>query len=176
MALVTCCQATFQNLAGYEEDIAALQVSVRECYSEISKTSEEIQSSVRETYVTKSDMETVQSNLETSITQTSEDIRMDFTSVTDSIREDVAANQEQLAEYIRFAGALIELGKVGNAFTAELSNESLQFRESGAVVAYISNNKMHITTLEVTESAKLTCFEFRQRSNGHGIIRYKKLS
>ena len=38
MALITACQATFQNFTGYEDDIAALQENVRECYSEIAKT------------------------------------------------------------------------------------------------------------------------------------------
>lgn len=40
MALITSCQASFQNVAGYEDDIAAIQENVRECYSEISKSSE----------------------------------------------------------------------------------------------------------------------------------------
>ena len=48
MALITSCQASFQNVAGYEEDIASLQENVRECYSEISKSSEQIRLSVRE--------------------------------------------------------------------------------------------------------------------------------
>ena len=33
MALITSCQASFQNVAEYEEDIASLQENVRECYS-----------------------------------------------------------------------------------------------------------------------------------------------
>ena len=47
MALITSCQASFQNVAGYEEDIASLQENVRECYSEISKSSEQIRLSVK---------------------------------------------------------------------------------------------------------------------------------
>ena len=47
---------------------------------------------------------------------------MDFSAVTDELKDNIATNQELLEEYIRFKGALIELGKVGNAFTAELSN------------------------------------------------------
>ena len=35
MALITSCQASFQNVAGYAHDIAAIQENVRECYSEI---------------------------------------------------------------------------------------------------------------------------------------------
>ena len=56
---------------------------------------------------------------------------MDFTQITNEIINNVSANQTLLEEYIRFKGALIELGKVGNAFTAELSNEELAFKENG---------------------------------------------
>lgn len=56
---------------------------------------------------------------------------MDFTAITNEIINNVSANQTLLEEYIRFKGALIELGKVGNAFTAELSNEELAFKENG---------------------------------------------
>ena len=51
MALITSCQASFQNVAGYEDDIAAIQENVRECYSEISKSSEQIRLAVREDYI-----------------------------------------------------------------------------------------------------------------------------
>ena len=125
MALITSCQATFQNFSGYEDDLASLEENIRECYSEITKTSEQINSSVREEFISRSELETIQKEFETSITQNSTEIRMDFTAITDEIKENVSANQLLLEEYIRFKGALIELGKVGNAFTAELSNEGL---------------------------------------------------
>ena len=51
MALITSCQASFQNVAGYEDDITAIQENVRECYSEISKSSEQIRLAVREDYI-----------------------------------------------------------------------------------------------------------------------------
>ena len=56
MALLTICQHTFQNVQAYDdavEDVESLKINVRECYSEITKTSEQIQSSVRETYLSK---------------------------------------------------------------------------------------------------------------------------
>ena len=53
MALITSCQASFQNVAGYEDDIAAIQENVRECYSEISKSSEQIRLAVREDYISR---------------------------------------------------------------------------------------------------------------------------
>lgn len=70
------------------------------------------------TAITKSDMEMIRQDFQSSITQNSSEIRMDFTAVTDEIKDNVAANQQLLEEYIRFKGALIELGKVGNSFTA----------------------------------------------------------
>ena len=50
MALLTICQHTFQNVQAYDdalEDLESLKVNVHECYSEITKTSEQIQSAVR---------------------------------------------------------------------------------------------------------------------------------
>ena len=145
MALITSCQASFQNVAEYEEDIASLQENVRECYSEISKSSEQIRLSVREEYISRSEMATIQQDFQSTITQNSSEIRMDFSAVTDELKDNIATNQELLEEYIRFKGALIELGKVGNAFTAELSNNELAFKENGQKIAYISNNSLVIT-------------------------------
>ena len=108
MALITSCQATFQNFSGYEDDLASLEENIRECYSEITKTSEQINMSVREEFISRSEMETIQKDFETSITQSSTEIRMDFTTITDEIKENVSTNQLLLEEYIRFKGALIE--------------------------------------------------------------------
>ena len=113
MALITSCQATFQNFSGYEDDLASLEENIRECYSEITKTSEQINMSVREEFISRSEMETIHKDFETSITQSSTEIRMDFTTITDEIKENVSTNQLLLEEYIRFKGALIELEKSG---------------------------------------------------------------
>ena len=61
--------------------------NIRECYSEITKTSEQINSSVREEFISRSELETIQKDFETSITQNSTEIRMDFTAITDEIRK-----------------------------------------------------------------------------------------
>ena len=105
MALLTSCQHTFQSVAAYEDalgDVETLKIQVHECYSEITKTSNEILSSVKDTYIEKSDIEKIQQDFQTSITQNSSEIRMDFTAITDEIKNNVATNQELLEEYIRF--------------------------------------------------------------------------
>ena len=178
MALITSCQASFQNVAGYEDDIAALQENVRECYSEISKSSEQIRLAVREDYISRSEMETIQQDFQSTITQNSSEIRMDFSTITDELKDNIATNQELLEEYIRFKGALIELGKVGNAFTAELSNNELAFKENGQKIAYISNNSLVITNAEIRNKLSLGnetrgWFDFIPRSNGNLSIKWR---
>lgn len=178
MALLTSCQSTFENFTGYEDDLSALQESVRECYSEITSTSEQISSSVREEYISKSEMELIQQDFQTSITQNSSEIRMDFTSITNEIKNTVATNQTLLEEYIRFKGALIELGKVGNAFTAELSNEELVFKENGQRIAYISNQILVITNAEIRNKLSLGnesrgWFDFLPRTSGNLSIKWR---
>ena len=106
MALITSCQASFQNVAGYEDDIAAIQENVRECYSEISKSSEQIRLAVREDYISRSEMAIIQQDFQSTITQNSSEIRMDFSTITDELKDNIATNQELLEEYIRFKGAL----------------------------------------------------------------------
>lgn len=99
MALLTTCQASFQSMKDYEDvkdDVESLKENVRECYSEISKTSEQIQHTVRETYLTKSELETIQKDFQASITQNSSEIRMDFTKITNEIINNVSANQTLL--------------------------------------------------------------------------------
>ena len=178
MALITSCQASFQNVAGYEDDIAALQENVRECYSEISKSSEQIRLAVREDYISRSEMATIQQDFQSTITQNSSEIRMDFSTITDELKDNIATNQELLEEYIRFKGALIELGKVGNAFTAELSNNELAFKENGQKIAYISNNSLVITNAEIRNKLSLGnetrgWFDFISRSNGNLSIKWR---
>lgn len=181
MALLTICQHTFQNMQAYEnavEDVEALKIKVHECYSEISKTSDAILSSVHEMYLTKSELESIQQDFETSITQNSSEIRMDFTAVTNEIINNVSANQTLWEEYIRFKGALIELGRVGNAFTAELSNEELSFKENGQKIAYISKQILVITNAEIRNKLSLGnesrgWFDFIPRANGNLSIKWR---
>lgn len=167
------------NARQLNENISALLVELHECYSEITKTSEQINMAVREEYITRTELEEIQRDFETIITQNSTEIRMDFTQVTDSIKGEVAVNQQLLEEYIRFRGALIELGKVGNAFTAELSNEELAFKENGQKIAYISNQILVITNAEIRNKLSLGnesrgWFDFIPRTNGNLSIKWRE--
>ena len=159
-------------------DVDGLKQEIRECYSEIEKTSEQIQSTVRENYLSKDDLTSIQQDFQTAITQSSSEIRMDFTNITNEITENMSSNFALIEEYIRFRGALIELGKVGNAFTAELSNESLSFKENGQEIAYISNQSLVITNAEIRNRLSLGTaargwFDFIPRATGNLSIQWR---
>ncbi len=179
---VVGCVSKVEEVSNQMDDVNTttdtLKVQVHECYAEITKTSNEIISTVKDTYVEKSELVQLQQDFQTSITQNSSEIRMDFTAITDEIKDNVATNQELLEEYIRFKGALIELGKVGNAFTAELSNEELAFKENGQKIAYISNNSLVITNAEIRNKLSLGnesrgWFDFIPRTNGNLSIKWR---
>lgn len=161
-----------------KETLSSVKVTVQECYSEISKTAEEIKSTISEEYLSKSELETIQQDFQSSITQNSSEVRMDFVTITNDIINTVSANQTLLEEYIRFKGALIELGKVGNAFTAELSNEELAFKENSQRIAYISNQQLVITNAEILNKLSLGngsrgWFDFIPRTSGNLSIKWR---
>lgn len=115
------------------------------------------------------DLQTYKTTVDTQFTQTSSSFEMRFNSVTDLV--DQAKNIEnehydELHEYIRFDGAKIILGKEGNKYTAELTNEKLAFKQDGAEVAYISNNELHITRANIVNSLDLGNFQYVPRNNG----------
>ena len=101
MSLLSICQNTFQSLIELEE-VDSLRVEVRECYTEITRTSEQIQSTVRENYLSKDDLTTIQQDFQTAITQAASEIRMDFTTLTNEITNNVSGNYSLIEEYIRF--------------------------------------------------------------------------
>ena len=159
-------------------NVDSLREEIRECYAEISRTSEQIQSTVRDNYLSKDDLTTIQQDFQTAITQTASEIRMDFMAMNNELTENVSSNFALIEEYIRFRGALIELGRVGNAFTAELSNESLSFKENGQEIAYISNQSLVITNAEIRNRLSLGTaargwFDFIPRETGNLSIQWR---
>ena len=116
----------------------------------------------------KSLIEQTATQLEVTFTQTNERI--------DGVGNDLADAVDEISTYIRASSDGVEIGKSDSPYAARLTNDRLEFTENGTVVAYISNNKMYITSMEATEYARACCFEFFQRSNGHGICRYRRLN
>ena len=151
--LLTVCQNTFQSMVELEE-VDSLRVEVRECYAEITRTSEQIQSTVRENYLSKDDLTTIQQDFQTAITQAASEIRMDFTTLTNEITNNVSGNY-----------SLID-------------NEGLSFLENGQTIAYITNQSLVITNAEIRNRLSLGTaargwFDFIPRETGNLSIQWR---
>ncbi len=71
----------------------------------------------------------------------------------------------------------VEIGKSDSPYAARLTNDRLEFTENGTVVAYISNNKMYITSVEATEyAAFFAASSSSSEAAGPEFCRYRRLN
>lgn len=139
-------------VAGAGESYTALsdqiQSVVHEYNTKIDQTKAEILQTASETYATTGSV----SKLETQVEQTAKQIEFRFSDANGRIQDvsdALSSNQKLLEEYIRFKGALMELGRSDSDFIAKLSNEKLAFYEGTNEIAYISNNALNITDAQI---------------------------
>ena len=166
---------------GIISDISSIRQEVKQVSSEITRQTDNIMMRVSETYASKDDVSAINREMTTQMQIQSDSVDFRFSTFkneTDTINGIIASNQQLLEEYIRFQGALIELGRIGNAFVAKLANDKLAFLEDGMEIAYISNKKLYITDAEVRN--KLTIgnptngyFDFIPRSNGNLSVKWR---
>lgn len=141
-------------------------------YSRIDQTAESIMSEVGSTYVTS---EGFQEELNTRFTQTEEGWEMTFNQFRQWAESENGETQtafEELRRYIRFIGGNIELGDQDNDLKCIISNEKISFTQNGTEVAYISNNKLYITSAEVLDrftvgNPSSGYFDWVPRANGN---------
>lgn len=179
--LRTDLNTTAGEVTALDGKIDRVRNEVKSVSTEIARTEESILLGVSENYASKDEVSAINHELSTQITQKSDAINFQFQSVwneTETINGIINSNQQLLEEYIRFQGALIELGKVGNSFVAKLSNEKLAFLQDNIEIAYISNNKLYITDGEIRN--KLTIgnpnngyFDFIPRENGNLSLKWR---
>ena len=121
----------------------------------------EIITSTSEMYANKDDYEAWKETVTSDFAQTNENIQMTFTTTLEAVNETtkgLESYKSEVATYIRFGGNGVEIGKSDSPFKTNLSNTKLSFTQSGNEVAYISNNKMYITSAEITNDLKLGRF------------------
>lgn len=167
---------------GFRSDLSNIRNTINELSSSITQTAQNILLEVYSNCAKYSDVEGVEELLRTNVEVLNNLIEFRFSAAiteTQTVEGIVTQNQQLLEEYIRFQGALIELGKVGNAFTAELSNEKLAFLQDNVEIAYVSNNKLYITDAEIRN--KLTIgnptngyFDFIPRVNGNLSLKWRE--
>ena len=108
-------------------------------------------------------------SLSTQLTQLEDSFTFDFNSLMSDIQTvdgNTTVKFTELYKYIRFVNGKIVLGEEGNLLTLELRNDRIYFLQSGAEVAYFSDNKLTVTDGHFLVSLRIGDFSFRPRSNG----------
>lgn len=143
---------------------------IRNLSTSLVQTEDSILSSVNEQYVSKETHETNITELNTQIEQTSDSVNFTFSELQKQITNidgDTKTRFEELIKYIRFVNGDIILGEVGNELSLQITNNRISFLQAGVEVAYMSNNKLHITDANIMNSLQIGRFAFTPRDNGN---------
>ena len=119
---------------------------------------------------------------QTQLTQTDQEIRMDFTKSIASASSDLqsqmdanntATNQKlsEINKYIRFVDGKIVLGETGNELMLTIQNDRVSFTQAGVEVAYFSNNNLYVKRAEILTTMKIGNYEFTPRNDGGLALR-----
>lgn len=152
---------------------------VNDLYSRIEQTSEEILSTVGENYVTSDGF---QEEISTQLSQTASQWEMTFNSFVsqqEEINGSVETQFSDIRKYIRYVDGKIILGTEGNPLTCRIANDRLSFLQDGAEVAYISNNKLYITDVEIKNRLSMGkpengYFDWLPRQNGNLSLAWRE--
>lgn len=161
-----------------KSEIQTLKTQTSEFMTSINQKVDSIESSVSESTDISSLLEDIQRDFESTVTQTAQEITMNFSSQIQSVRGEVYENTGLIEEYIRFKGAMIELGRIGSNLTTQLSNEELAFYEYGNKIAYINRTKMYIVQSEISKLLTLGSnatgkYDFIAKSNGNLTFKWR---
>lgn len=165
-----------------QDEINNIYSSITSQSSEISQMKDAITSRVSsEEYRTgmtnKADVDWVSRRLESLITQTATDIELSFTNSKAFTMEATGEFKDFIDEvrsYQKFSAEGLELGMTNSAFKTLLTNTKLSFTQNGVEIAYISNNRLHITEARVTEKLSIGTenngyFDWITTSTGLGL-------
>ena len=169
-----------QTATQIKEETVNIKQQISVFQSTMEQKIDEISSTVSEQTDIKSTLENIRQDFKTSITQNSREIAMNFSSQIRSVRDDVYENTGLIESYIRFRDALIEIGRVGNAFSTQLSNEELAFYEYSQKIAYISGTKLHIVQAEAEKIFTLGNdatgkYDFIAKANGNLTFKWRNV-
>lgn len=112
---------------------------------------------------------------ETLLKQTSDQFEMlfkktgiadDYKTLKDIVEED-ADYLSKVDQYIRFAGASIELGKRDNPVKLVITNDRISFMTGDTESAYISNNQLYITDSTILNKLRLGHWETKEDNLGN---------
>lgn len=140
--------------------------------SAIEQSEERITLIVSESYYTKGETDDLVGAVQTSIEQTADGIRIDFSNLQKDV-DDVAAKADaefaSLQSYIQMAGGSITLGEIGNEVTLKVENDRIGIYVNGVAMTYwTASDFVAPITLTIPIGGRLILgnYAFIPRTNG----------
>ena len=136
----------------------------------IQVSQDNILSTVSDQYYLKNETESLVSEVSSRLEQTAQGFEMQFSEFNadiEALANGTDAEFELIRKYIRFVDGSILLGEEGNALELQISNNRISFMQSGAEVAYFSDNKLYVTDGQFIHTLQLGDFAFIPRDNGN---------
>lgn len=155
--------------------------------SAIETKANEITSKVSETYVSNSAFEHYQKDISSQFTQTKDDFTWTIGQNIKSAKTEIGGQingingtlkgltdtTDEIKSYMSFDGDALTLGKSGNTFKTQITNQEWAILKDSEKVTYINDKTMYITDGQFTESLKVGNFGFLPRANGS--LDFKKI-
>lgn len=155
--------------------------------SAIETKANEITSKVSETYVSNSAFEHYQKDVTSQFTQTKDDFTWTIGQNIKSAKTEIGGQingingtlkgltdtTDEIKSYMSFDKDALTLGKSGNKFKTQITNQEWVILKDSEKVTYINDKTMYITDGQFTESLKVGNFGFVPRANGS--LDFKKI-
>lgn len=155
--------------------------------SAIETKANEITSKVSETYVSNSAFEHYQKDISSQFTQTKDDFTWTIDQNIKSAKTEIGGQingingtlkgltdtTDEIKSYMSFDKDALTLGKSGNKFKTQITNQEWAILKDSEKVTYINDKTMYITDGQFTESLKVGNFGFVPRANGS--LDFKKI-
>ena len=149
------------------EDIVQIYQDIS---SQIQKANDKIMFEVGENTYVKAEVDKLIAAQNTRLTQTENSFNFEFSNFQrnlDGLTNDMNAKFTNQEKYIRFVDGEIWLGVKGNPIMLRQRNDRISFLENDVEVAYISNNTMFITKVEITKELKIGLFALKYLDSGY---------
>lgn len=155
--------------------------------SAIETKANEITSKVSETYVSNSAFEHYQNTVSSQFTQTKKDFTWSINESVKTAKKEIGGQidsvngtlkgltdtTDEIKSYMSFDKDALTLGKSGNKFKTQITNQEWAILKDSEKVTYINDKTMYITDGQFTQSLKIGNFGFIPRANGS--LDFKKI-
>lgn len=160
------------------QDEEWLERKLSSVYAQISTETDAIRQEVKATYASSSDLGQMREQLTTLSEQTENNFTWAVSQINELAIDARASTQateaqlELIRTYMNFSEDGLTIGKTGNPITFRVVNDRLAFYMNNTEVAYLSNNKLFVTSAEILTKLQIGKFAFEPQSNGNLSLIY----